>query len=226
MSKPLAMDDSAGANATGVQLSPAEGPSPDRVPFNDPAARKRADIELVRRMCDGDREALQRLYQLYAPSLLGLAIQILRSREEAEEILQEVLVQAWRQADRYDPGKASVRTWLTLMTRSRAIDRRRINLTRHRTAQNAKRLGTLPTKVEPEGVRNVWLAQLRKRLRLELSEIPPTQRQIVELIYFRGLTQVEVAERIQIPLGTVKTRTLLAMKKLRQALGPDLRGLT
>ena len=192
----------------------------------DPAADlKREDIEWVRRMSRGDRGALEKLYERYAPALLGLALRILRQREEAEEVIQEVLVQAWRQADRYDPRKASVRTWLSLMTRSRAIDRRRTNHTRFRTKENVKRLGTLRAKVDPEGVRNVWLGELRTRLRKELGKIPPAQRQIVELIYFGGLTQLQVSQKTGVPLGTVKTRCLLAMKKLRLALGADLHGL-
>jgi len=184
---------------------------------------KQEDIEWVRRMGRGDRSALESLYDRYAASLLGQAMRIVHRREEAEEVLQEVLVQAWRQADRYDSHKASVRTWLSLMTRSRAIDRRRLNQTRTRTKENAERLGTIPTRSEPEGARNVWLGQLRSRLQKELAKIPPAQRQIIELIYFGGLTQLQVSKRTGVPLGTVKTRSLLAMKKLRQALGPDLR---
>ena len=186
------------------------------------AALKREDIEWVSQMARGDRDSLARLYDRYGSSLLGLALRILHQREEAEEVLQEVLVQAWRQAERYDSRKASVRTWLSLMTRSRAIDRRRVNMTRSRTKENVQRSGTLRTRVEPEGAQNVWLGQLRDRLKHELAKIPPAQRQIVELIYFGGLTQLQVSQRTGVPLGTVKTRCLLAMKKLRLALGQDL----
>jgi len=187
--------------------------------------QKADDIDLVRRISSGDRKALGRLYDRYASVLLGLVLQILFSREEAEEVLQEILLQVWRQADRYDPSRASVRTWLTLMARSRAIDRRRVNMTRKRTVQNAQRYGVIQTRVEPEGAHNVWLSQLRRRLRRELRKIPPAQRQIIELLYFGGLTQTQVAERMKVPLGTVKTRNLLGMKKLKRALGADLQRL-
>lgn len=187
--------------------------------------QKADDIELVSKIRTGDRKALGRLYDRYASVLLGLTLHILYSREEAEEVLQEVLLQVWRQADRYDPSRASVRTWLTLMARSRAIDRRRVNMTRKRTVQDAKRYGVIETRVEPEGAHNVWLSQLRRRLQRELRKIPPAQRQIIELLYFGGLTQIQVAERMQVPLGTVKTRNLLGMKKLRRALGADLQRL-
>jgi len=187
------------------------------------ADRARAeDIALVDCMAAGDREALAHLYDRYSSSLLGLAIQILRDREEAEEILQEVLMQAWQQAERYDSRRASVRTWLALMTRSRAIDRRRVNSTRARTVVNVKRSGTLRTEVEAEGGKNIWLGQLRDRLREELAKIPDAQRQIIEMLYFGGLTQLQVSQQIDVPLGTVKTRTLLGMQKLRRALGKEL----
>ena len=200
----------------------AEGPHGSCL---DLEQQKADDIELVSKISAGDREALGRLYDRYAPALLGLIVQILRSREEAEEVLQEVLVQAWRQANRYDPSRASVRTWLTLMARCRAIERRRVNMTRKRTVQNAQRYGVIATRVDPEGAHNVWLSQLRRRLQGELRKIPPAQRQIIELLYFGGLTQIQVAEKMQVPLGTVKTRNLLGMKKLRRALGADLRRL-
>lgn len=199
-----------------------ESVRPVPAPQSEIEEKRLQDIETVRQMAAGNRDALVNIYDRYSSSLLGLAIQILHDREEAEEVLQEVLMQAWRQAERYDSSRASVRTWLALMTRSRAIDRRRINGTRSRTVQNAQLNGSLPTEVEPEAGQNIWLDQVRKRLREELARIPDAQRQIIEMLYFNGMTQLQVSEEIQVPLGTVKTRTLLGMQKLRRALGPEL----
>ncbi len=204
------------------QAQTIEAVRPVAPPQSEIDEKRAQDIETVRKMAKGDRDALSDLYTRYASSLLGLAIQILHDRDEAEEVLQEVLMQAWRQADRYDSRRASVRTWLALMTRSRAIDRRRLNGTRARTVQNAQRSGSIPTEVGPEGGENVWLGQIRKRLREELQRIPDAQRQIIELLYFGGMTQLQVSEQMKVPLGTVKTRTLLGMQKLRRALGPEL----
>jgi len=143
---------------------------------------------------------------------------------DAEEVLQEVFVQVWKQADRYDAKRSSVSNWLTLITRSRSIDRLRKLQVKDRTAQAAfaedPRIDT-----SPEGARNVLFVERRVRIRAALAELPDAQSQVIELAFFEGLTQSEIAGKTGIPLGTVKTRTLLAMKKLREALREDLREL-
>ena len=204
------------------QAQTIESIRPVTPPQSEIDEKRARDIETVRQMVAGNRDALSDIYTRYSSSLLGLAIQILHDRDEAEEVLQEVLMQAWRQADRYDSRRASVRTWLALMTRSRAIDRRRLNGTRSRTVQNAQRSGSIPTEVDPEAGQNIWLGQIRKRLQEELGKIPEAQCQIIELLYFGGMTQLQVSEKMHVPLGTVKTRTLLGMQKLRRALGSEL----
>ncbi len=182
------------------------------------------DSELVERIAEDDENALAELYERYAGLLLALARRVLNDGPEAEEILQEVFLQVWNQAGRYDTGRSSVSTWLVLITRSRSIDRLRSRQVVDRTLaglQQEKR----PSHTSPEGVSAVWTDQRRQRLRREMQKLPAEQRQVLELAFFRGLTQSEIAETTEIPLGTVKTRTLLAMKKLRKALQAELKEL-
>lgn len=179
------------------------------------------DADLVRRVAERDADALATLYDRYSATLLGLARRVLRDTEEAEDVLQEVFVQVWRQAMRYDGRRSSVSTWLVLIARSRAIDRLRTRQVKERTAE-ASRQEDPSSHTSPEGIGAVLSDERRKRLASALGDLPEEQRQVIELAFFGGLTQTEIAERVSIPLGTVKTRTLLAMKKLRAALQEEI----
>ncbi len=189
--------------------------------------RKRAaahDADLVARVANGDNVALAELYDRYSGLLLALSRRILTSGHDAEEVLQEVFLQAWNQASRYDRSRSSVSTWLVLITRSRSIDRLRSRQVFDRT------LGSLQQEnqgkhTSPEGARSVLWEQRRQRLSTVLAELPDPQREVLEMAFFRGMTQSEIAASTDIPLGTVKTRTLLAMKKLRQALRDEIKDL-
>ncbi|MEM8960720.1 MAG: sigma-70 family RNA polymerase sigma factor [Acidobacteriota bacterium] len=189
------------------------------------AAEQRAeDIALIRRIADGDQHALALLYDRFSTMLLALARRVLHDDSEAEEILQEAFLQVWRQAGRYDDRRSSVATWLVLITRSRAIDRLRTRQVIGRTLDNLQQ-ETRTAHTSPEGIRSVLDEQRRKRLLGALADLPPEQRQVLELAFYSGMTQSEIAADTGIPLGTVKTRTLLAMKKLRKALESELREL-
>lgn len=181
------------------------------------------DRELLHRIAAGDASALADLYDRFSGLLLALARRIL-GEEEGEEILQEVFLQVWNQAGRYDASRSSVSTWLVLITRSRAIDRLRSRQVKDRTLQNLK-LENPHQHTSPEGPSSVLWKQRRRRLRQEMLALPVEQQQILQLAFFQGMTQSEIANSTGIPLGTVKTRTLLAMKKLRKALAEDLRQL-
>ena len=182
------------------------------------------DPALVERVAARDQVALAELYDRFSGLLLALVRRILNDDAEAEEILQEVFLQAWNQAERYDPRRSSVSTWLVLIARSRAIDRLRSRQVKDRTLSHLQQ-ETRSLHTSPEGPGSVLLDQRRQRLRREMRELPDEQRQVLELAFFRGMTQSEIAASTGIPLGTVKTRTLLAMKKLRNALSHDLREL-
>jgi RNA polymerase sigma-70 factor (ECF subfamily) len=185
--------------------------------------RARHERELMRRVAAGDETALGELYDRFAPTLTALAHRILHDDADAEEVVQEIFTHTWNRADRYDPARSSVSTWLVLITRSRAIDRLRTRKVVDRTHDQV-RLET-PTHESPAGARDVQESERRQRVRAAMHDLPSEQRQVLELAYYKGLTQGEIAAATEIPLGTVKTRTLLAMRKLRTALRDELREL-
>lgn len=182
------------------------------------------EVVLVERIAGGDSEALSELYDRFCGMLLGLATKILGNPSDGEEVLQEVFIQVWKQASRYQRSRSSVSTWLVLITRSRSIDKLRSRNVKLRTANEAQRENPR-AHASPEGVGNVLREERSKRLARELADLPEEQRQALEMAYYRGMTQREIAEATGAPLGTVKTRTLLAMKKLRLALESDIEDL-
>lgn len=196
---------------------PADPPSSHSLRGSD-------EVALVRRVADRRQEALAELYDRFAPLLLAVARRIVGHAGEAEEVLQETFLQAWHQADRYDASRASVSAWLVLIARSRALDRRRQRGTRERAVTAA---AVQPRAPEPSARldEHVLVRERRERVRAALAELPAEQREVLELAFFSGLSQTEIAERTATPLGTVKTRALLAMKKLRRELREEIREL-
>ncbi|HLX07353.1 MAG TPA: sigma-70 family RNA polymerase sigma factor [Thermoanaerobaculia bacterium] len=186
-----------------------------------------SDTALVQRVAERQPHALAELYDRFAPVLLALARRILGNHADAEEVLQEVFIQVWNRGERYDPARSSVSTWLVLIGRSRAIDRLRsrrvVERTREAATEAAPAAGALHT--SPEALENVWNQERHERVRRELAVLPPEQREVLEMAFYEGLTQSEIAAKAGLPLGTVKTRTLLAMKKLRHALREEIRQL-
>lgn len=180
-----------------------------------------SDAELLEAIARGHQDALSELFDRFAGTLQGLATRILHNPEDAEEVLQEVFVHAWNHADRYDSSRSSVSTWLVMIARSRAIDRLRSRKVSDRTTTELQREKS-SDHTSPEGVANVLEEERRKRVREELRHLPPEQRQVLDLAFYGGMSQREIAQSTGIPLGTVKTRTLLAMKKLRKALGDEI----
>jgi RNA polymerase sigma-70 factor (ECF subfamily) len=183
-----------------------------------------ADPALLWLIADRNAEALSELYRRYAPTLLALGRRILGGTQDAEEVLQEVFLHVWNHATRYDAGRSSVSTWLVLIARSRAIDRLRNRKVVDKT-HTAAALADPTEDASPEGPESVLLRERRDRVREELRSLPIEQRQVLEMAFYEGLSQTEIAARSGQPLGTVKTRTLLAMKKLRNALRNEIRQL-
>ena len=179
---------------------------------------------LLRQVLERRPQALADLYDRHAPTLLALARRILNGMSDAEEVLQEVFLHVWNNAARYDAGRSSVSTWLVLITRSRAIDRLRNRKVVERVHEAAHQ-EDLIRHASPEGVESVFFRERRQRVKSELDKLPPEQKQVLEMAFYEGLSQSEIAARAGLPLGTVKTRTLLAMKKLRGALRSDIREL-
>ena len=179
----------------------------------DPAV----DQRLVERMASGDGAALRTLYDQHARGLFSLAVRILRSQQDAEDLVQEVFVQAWRQAIRYDPSRGTVAAWLLTQTRSRAIDKLR---SRRARPEGAEVEGALERQRDPAAGADVEVVRLEQAdaVRRALDGLPHPQRAALELAYYEGLTHVEIADRLEEPLGTVKTRIRQGLLRLREVL--------
>lgn len=157
------------------------------------------------------------VYDLHAPLLYSLACRMLGDETEAADALQEVLLQAWRKSSSYDPAKGSLRTWLVVLTRSRCLDRLR------RRAVRRGRETSLPDDAEPADDRPLAPQELedaerRLAVRAALAQLPEPQRKAVEAAFYDGMTQMEIATATGEPLGTVKTRVRLGMRKLAELL--------
>jgi RNA polymerase sigma-70 factor, ECF subfamily len=179
---------------------------------------READHRALARMARGDHDALAELYDRHSRPIYSLALRILQDRSDAEDVVQEVFVQAWSQASRYDASRGAASAWLLNMTRSRAIDRLRSKRSRPDLGRT-DRSGALNVADAAEGQDLQLLSreQLTK-LRTALDALPFVQRTALELAYYEGLSHTEIAERLEQPLGTVKTRIRQAILKLRSAM--------
>jgi len=181
------------------------------------AEDRAADQAALDRMRRGDADALAELYDRHARPIYSLALRILQDAADAEDIVQEVLSQAWRQAGRFDASRGHVSAWLLTMARSRAIDRLRARRSRPDRGSEMQPLVDLPDAALAIDVQLVSAEQVA-RVRAALDALPLLQRVAIELAYFEGLTHVEIAARLEQPLGTVKTRIRSGLMKLREAL--------
>ena len=175
-----------------------------------------ADADLMQRLVAGDREAIGELYDRHAARVLSLAHRIVRNSGDAEDVVQEVFSQAWRTAPNYQAARGTVAGWLLMMTRTRAIDRLRSRQARRDHGTKAD-LDTVPaaTAAQPD---ELIARQQAAHVRSALTELPAEQRIALELAYFDGLTQTEIAEQLKTPLGTVKTRIRAALARLRRSV--------
>jgi RNA polymerase sigma-70 factor (ECF subfamily) len=173
----------------------------------------------VARASQGDETALATLYDLHSRAVYSLALRIVHDEADAEDVLLDVFDQAWRQAGRYDARRGTVAGWLLNLARSRAIDRLRARRARPDTAAATGdvALALLPAHAADPGDA-LAAARDAEKVRRALSELPVLQRLAIELAYFEGLTQSEIAERLEQPLGTVKTRIRNGLLKLREVL--------
>jgi RNA polymerase sigma-70 factor (ECF subfamily) len=177
------------------------------------------DRDLVRRIERGDEEAFRGLFRRYAPTALALARRVARQPYLAEEIVQEAFLAVWRNPGGYDQVRGSVRSWLMGMVHHRAVDAVRREEAQRRRAEDAQTNDVVVVEDPADAVvEEVGLPQQREAVREALDDLPAEQRQVIELMYFGGLTQSAISERLDLPLGTVKSRTLLGMRKMRTAL--------
>ena len=197
--------------------------------MSSPAAD--SDAALVARMATGDEQALGALYDRYATTVHTIAYYLLGQADEAEDAVEETFWQAWREASRYDASRGAVSTWLSTIARSRALDRRRAVRRRAEDALDAMgATGSVASASSDAGDRadamapaaspqvNAESAERARDIASALAKLPPEQREVIELAYFGGLSQSEIAARTKQPLGTVKTRARLALEKLRAPL--------
>lgn len=167
------------------------------------------DAQLVAAIARGDRSALASLYDRHSGILLGLAMRIVRDRREAEDLLHDVFLEAWRSAKDFDPKRGRVRTWLAIRMRSRALDLQKSA----RVSRNAGDAG-LDLLVDDRERASPDHA----RVRAALADLGHDQRRVLELAYFEGLSCTEIAARISIPVGTVKSRIAAGLDRLRNGL--------
>jgi RNA polymerase sigma-70 factor (ECF subfamily) len=184
-----------------------------------PAAESQADdVSCLRRIASGDQGGAAALYDRHARPLYSLILRIVGEETEAEDVLQDVFAQAFRQASRYDASRGAVAAWLLTMARSRAIDRLRAR--RARVEARTREVQALDemADVRPDAA-SVMLDEEQSRLvRQALGDLPLLQRIAIELAYYEGLSHTEIAERLEQPLGTVKTRIRQGLLKLRDVL--------
>lgn len=186
-----------------------------------PGAESATDNELLERIQAGDDEALSLIYDRYGGLTFALAFRLLGDRGQAEDVVQEAFLSLWRRAATFDAGRGSVRGWLTTITRNAAIDRRR---GRFRHQQQERDIDDYAYRLAG-GSEDVWQTVKQslegEEIHRALRELPDEQRRALELAYFDGLTQAEIAERLEIPLGTVKSRARLGLQRLASILEPS-----
>jgi len=171
-----------------------------------------SDTQLVQAMAAGDRSALAQLYDRHVGRLLATARRFLGNKPAAEDLVHDVLLEAWRRASSFDPDRGNALTWLLVRLRSRALDRLRRRQRGHAAILSLAHTQSMHSSADPQ--RSSEYGEVLRALR----ELPETHRQVLRLGYFGGLSMSEIAEELAIPLGTVKSRTATALGKLRRAL--------
>jgi len=183
------------------------------------------DEELMQRLAYRDLVAFRALYDRYGNLVYSAALRVVRDAQIAEDMVQEIFLRIWRKPESYVAQRGRFVTWLTSVTRNRAVDevRSRGRRFRHETASPEEQERELPASEQDDPALTAELSDQRRLILAALQQIPAEQREIIELAYFGGLTQQEIADLLSQPLGTVKTRIRLGMQKLRAALTPELK---
>lgn len=175
-----------------------------------------SDNELLQRIRRGDEAALAALYDRHAHFVAAIALRIVGDRELAEEVVQDTFLRSWHHIDSYDPSRGRVITWLLGIARNRAID-----MLRSRSHQARRReRNSLSDAIPSDAAEFPDVFALREVMARAISILSTDQRQIIELAYYGGLSQTEIAQKLGLPLGTVKSRTRSGMEKLRVELRP------
>ncbi|AFY56110.1 RNA polymerase sigma factor, sigma-70 family [Rivularia sp. PCC 7116] len=182
---------------------------------SDMSLSNQTEAELFQALQAGDLSALGAIYDRYGEAVYRLALRILKDKSEAEDLTQEIFLAFWRSA-KYDPNRGKMIVYLLTMTRSRAINRLHQKSTQQKLLQRCQR--STPTHSESNLMEKVSLGEVSQIIGKALEEIPENQQQVLKMAYYEGLSQSEITEKLNIPLGTVKTRTRQGLLKLRKLL--------
>ena len=186
------------------------------------APEKTSDRVLLGRVATGDVAALRLVYEQHAPRAMAIARRILRNVEEAEDIVQETFLELWRRAPQFDGRRGGLVAWVVTIARSRAIDRLRSSSTAGRTVDEASTSPDVHPSAPPSPAAETERRIVEAKVADALATLPPEQRRTIQLAYFDGLSQTEIAAKTGSPLGTVKMRVKLAVEKLKTLLKDDL----
>jgi RNA polymerase sigma-70 factor (ECF subfamily) len=170
-----------------------------------------ADLRCIERIADGQSQALEELYDRYAPLVFSVVRKILRREEDAEEALQDTWLQLWRKPQAYDPKRGSLAAWLVTVGRSRALDLYRSRASRQRAEETQPPADSVPLENPSSSAES---QELRERMAAGWQSLEPQHRQVLELAFWGGLSQSEIAERTGSPLGTIKSWMRQGMKRL------------
>ncbi|HZC68654.1 MAG TPA: sigma-70 family RNA polymerase sigma factor [Nitrospirales bacterium] len=189
---------------------------------SSPKNSSTVDRELLARVANGDQEAFEQLYEQTSSLLYALVLRIVGKPGDAADLLQEVYLEAWRKASNYDSARGAPIAWLVTLARSRAIDWVRALAARGKDVTAS--LDDTPVSYlvaqDPDALDIRAASERQALVQASLKTLPPVQRLVIELAFYEGLTHTEISERLNVPLGTIKTRIRLAMEKLRDGLQP------
>lgn len=181
------------------------------------------EVDLIQRISAGDRDAFRELYNRYSGVLYATAFKVLNQHEAASDVLQDVFIQIWDKAAMFDPERGKPLTWAVTLTRNKSIDRLRSTQRRARLGDQLEQEASIFEQFnDRDSIDDVDLAEKSQIVRDAVLKLSQEQRQAIELAFFSGLTQAEIAERLEEPLGTVKARIRRGMMKLRDLIAPNL----
>ena len=189
----------------------------------DSTAELEAEIALLKQIGQGDRSSFELLYERFSGVLFSTAYRVLNNQEAAEDVLQDVFVQIWEKAPLYDPARGKPLTWAVTLTRNKSIDRLRSVQRRNRLNDDVEKQAATVEQFDDrsslDAVNGIERAQM---IRAAIGKLSAEQRQAIELAFFSGLTQTEIAERLNEPLGTIKARIRRGMMRLREVIEPQM----
>ena len=190
---------------------------------HDPEQELEAEIALLRRVAQGDRRGFEELYDRFSRVLFSTAYRVLNNQEAAEDVLQDVFIQIWEKAPLYDPSRGKPITWAITLTRNKAIDRLRSTVRRNRLGDELEIEAQSQDQFDDRSSFDALAAEDRGKLvREAIQKLSEDQREAIELAFFSSLTQLEISERLNVPLGTIKARIRRGMLRLRDVLSSKI----